>query len=237
VKIVDTIPFSVDSSELFRRLRLEPEGECAAEVLQMAEQAAGVARPKVLYDVAFVEGRSGDEIDIAGVRFRSRVLSANLDKVERVFPYIATCGIELDRLAVDPGDFVGEFCRDTLKAMALEAAMDWIAKHVKTSYALKRMAGMHPGSGDAEVWPIEQQRELFSLFGDVESMIGVRLTDSFLMLPNKSVSGVFYPTEEDFVTCQLCHRTNCPNRQAPFDAHLWEQRCAGAGVGLEGGHP
>ena len=36
--------------------------------------------------------------------------------------------------------------------------------------------------------------------------IGVTLTDTFLMLPNKTVSGIFYPTEVDFVTCQLCHR-------------------------------
>ena len=83
---------------------------------------------------------------------------------------------------------------------------------------------MNPGSGDVDIWPIEQQRELFSLFGDVKALIGVTLTDSFLMIPNKTVSGVFYPTEVDFVTCQLCHRERCPNRRAPFDAHLWDER-------------
>ncbi|MBC8461851.1 MAG: hypothetical protein H8D67_28105 [Deltaproteobacteria bacterium] len=35
---------------------------------------------------------------------------------------------------------------------------------------------------------IEQQKELFSIFGNVEDLIGVKLTDSYLMIPNKSVS-------------------------------------------------
>jgi hypothetical protein len=81
---------------------------------------------------------------------------------------------------------------------------------------------MNPGSGDANVWPIEQQKELFSLFGDVENLIGVRLTDSFLMVPNKSVSGICFPTEINFQSCQLCHRMNCNGRKAPFDRKLWE---------------
>jgi len=81
---------------------------------------------------------------------------------------------------------------------------------------------MNPGSGEVEVWPIEQQRELFSLFGDVRKQIGVELTDSFLMMPNKSVSGIQFPTETDFRTCQVCRRKNCPNRVAPFEQGLWK---------------
>ena len=78
------------------------------------------------------------------------------------------------------------------------------------------------GSGDATVWPIEQQRQLFALLGDVKSAIGVRLTDSCLMVPNKTVSGIRFPTEKDFRACQVCHRKECPNRSAPFDKALWD---------------
>jgi hypothetical protein len=89
-------------------------------------------------------------------------------------------------------------------------------------YGLSKASVMHPGSGDASVWPIEQQRQLFSLLGDVTGLIGVELTDSFLMVPNKSVSGMRFPTEMDFRSCQLCHREKCPSRSAPFDPELWE---------------
>lgn len=81
---------------------------------------------------------------------------------------------------------------------------------------------MAPGSGAANVWPITQQKQLFSVFGDVEKLIGVRLTDRCLMIPIKSVSGIFFPTAGDntFASCQLCPREECIRRRAPFDAEL-----------------
>ena len=39
-------------------------------------------------------------------------------------------------------------------------------------------------------WPIEEQQPLFRLLGDTERAVGVRLTDSMLMVPTKSVSGI-----------------------------------------------
>ena len=86
-------------------------------------------------------------------------------------------------------------------------------------------ATMDPGSGDADVWPIEQQKELFSVFGDVETLIGVRLTDSMLMIPTMSVSGIVFPTETEFASCQVCHRGGCPRRTAPFDEAVWREVC------------
>jgi hypothetical protein len=81
---------------------------------------------------------------------------------------------------------------------------------------------MNPGSGDASVWPIEQQRDLFSMCGDVEKLIGVKLTKSLVLVPDMSVAGIFFPTEIHFESCQLCHRENCFLRRAPFDKELWE---------------
>jgi hypothetical protein len=79
---------------------------------------------------------------------------------------------------------------------------------------------MAPGSGSADIWPITQQKELFSIFGDVESLIGVRLTDTYLMLPIKSVSGVIFQTETTFETCQLCPREACIGRRVEYKPDL-----------------
>ena len=46
------------------------------------------------------------------------------------------------------------------------------------------------------------------------------LTDTFLMVPIKSVSGIFFPTEVSFESCQLCPRENCIGRRAPYDPAL-----------------
>jgi len=53
--------------------------------------------------------------------------------------------------------------------------------------------------------------------------VGIELTESLLMVPQKSVSGVRFANAHDYVNCRLCPRENCPNRRAPRD-----RRCAGA---------
>jgi len=62
---------------------------------------------------------------------------------------------------------------------------------------------------------------------DVQQLIGVTLTNSCVMIPSKSVSGIFYSSEHDFQTCQLGRRENCSHRSAPFDPHMWELKLGG----------
>jgi hypothetical protein len=81
---------------------------------------------------------------------------------------------------------------------------------------------MNPGS--LADWPIGQQVPLFSLLGDTERAVGVRLSSSLLMIPRKSVSGFQFPSEETFASCQLCPRSVCPNRRAPYDNALFEEK-------------
>ena len=77
---------------------------------------------------------------------------------------------------------------------------------------------MAPGS--LEDWPITQQEELFSLFGKRETAIGVRLTEKCVMVPAKSISGILFPAEVKFESCQLCPRERCFRRRAPYDSSL-----------------
>ena len=58
---------------------------------------------------------------------------------------------------------------------------------------------------------------LFALFGDGQTPIGVSLTSSCLMIPAKSISGIYFPTEVPFFSCQLCDRKDCPGRKAVYD--------------------
>jgi predicted transcriptional regulator len=81
---------------------------------------------------------------------------------------------------------------------------------------------MNPGS--LTDWPLREQRALFSLLGDVQATVGVELTNSLLMVPTKSVSGIFFPAEESFASCQLCPREACPNRRAPYDPELYDRK-------------
>ena len=216
------IPFEVDAGSLMKQVHVEPGSDDAREFEALLDGAREIAKPKALYAECFIEARGDGTVTMDGITFTSRTLRKNLDQAERVFPYVATCGRELDQVRLPDGDLLKEFWWDTIKAALLSAARSHLMDHLDRRFRLGRTSTMSPGAGDVDVWPIEQQRELFMLLGDVKGRIGVELTDSFLMIPNKTVSGIRFPTETDFRSCQVCHRENCPGRSAPFDRALWE---------------
>jgi hypothetical protein len=215
------IPLVLDLPALMRRVHLAPDTEDAAAFASLVNRAREVAGPKALYAEAFIAAKGENTVEIDGITFTSRLLRRNLDRVERVFPFVATCGLELDSVELPKGDVLTAFWWDTIKAAVLGAARAHLQAHLIRRFRLGKTATMSPGSGDVDAWPIEQQKELFALLGGVTSHIGVVLTASCLMIPNKTVSGILFPTENDFRTCQVCHREVCPNRTAPFDESLW----------------
>ncbi len=214
MEILDQIPVSLDVAQVMDRLRNQKGLEdCVAELLGRVRQAA---RPKAAYATCYVEAKGPDWVMVDGVQLSSQVLRVNLDAVRRVFPYVATCGTEVDAIPVDPGDVMAGYCLDLIKRMLVAAARVHLEAHVARRFALDQLSRMSPGS--LEDWPITQQRPLFGLLGDVEGAIGVRLTDSFLMVPLKSMSGLMFPTEVKFENCQLCPRPICEGRRAPYQA-------------------
>jgi hypothetical protein len=216
--IVENIPFSFDEEQFRKLTHIDLSGPYAKAITDLLEDALATARPKALYKVCYIDNRTDDTVELERIRFTSRVLSQNLSEVERVFPYIVTCGTELDKCLSTETDILAQYWLDGLKEMALRTAVEHLKNHLAAEYGLKaeKLSTMNPGSGNKNVWPISQQRQLFQLLGDVEGAIGVRLTDSFLMMPNKTVSGIFFPTEVNFVSCQLCTRENCPRRRAEY---------------------
>jgi hypothetical protein len=219
--VLSKIPFELDAPQLMKRAHVVPGSRDAAEFERFVETARAVARPKAGYREAFIDAKRDDTVTIEGITFTSRMLRQNLEPVERVFPYLVTCGRELDEFAPAGGDILEAFWWDLIKAEVLTAATKHLVEHLSRRFLLPKTATMNPGSGDADVWPIEQQRELFALLGDVPKEVGVELTECYLMVPNKTISGIRFATELDFRSCQVCQRPVCPNRAAAFDEALW----------------
>ncbi len=223
MEILTEIPFALDLDSLMREAHVEAGSDDAHELQSLADLARQVGNPKAAHAVSFVEHRDGDTVQIGHVSFTSRTLCRNLKSVQRVFPLVATCGHEMTEAFPRERDMLKEFWWDLIKTRMLRAANEHLSDHLHRRFRLGKTAVMRPGSGDATVWPIQQQRELFALLGDVHTAIGVRLTDSFLMVPNKTTSGILFPTDEDFRSCEVCHREDCPSRHAPFNERLWEE--------------
>ncbi len=219
MEILSDIPFKLDLKSVLDRIKLRRKNQdTETEIEEVIRLVRPVARPKVVYDVCFIDHKEEDSVIITGIRFTSRLLRDNLDRVERVFPYVATCGTEADEIDIPSDNYMKSFYLDQVKEMILEAAVHYLEDHLTERYRLGLISEMEPGS--LEAWPISQQKQLFSIFGDVEGLIGVRLTDRFLMQPLKSQSGIFFPTEVKFESCQLCSRKQCGSRKAPYDLEL-----------------
>lgn len=219
MEVLDSIPVILDPEEVLRRLRIRKLSKGIEETVQeLIEIVRPVAKPKAIYEVSYVDNKDGDSLSIGGVRFTSRVLRVNLDKVGRVFPYVATCGRELDEITVPSSDFMKCYFLDTIKGIVLRSASNYLKDYLKRNYAISQLSSMNPGS--LEDWPITEQRKLFSIFGNIEQLIGVGLTEALYMVPLKSVSGIYFPTRIEFVSCQLCPREVCEGRKAPYDPDL-----------------
>ncbi len=220
--VLDSIAFQPDLASLGRRLRLRDGSQQLSELAGLLEAATAIARPKAMYKLAYIDDKSADSVTVDGVTLRSRVLRVNLDVAHRLFAYVATCGSELQTWSDGLEDMLHRYWADAIKEVALGAATQALNAHLHKCYRLGRTATMAPGS--LADWPIREQRPLFRILGDPEAAIGVQLTDSFLMIPNKTVSGIRFPTEERFESCQLCPREACPGRRAAYEPDLFERK-------------
>lgn len=187
-----------------------------------AESAAGVAQPKAVYIRARAVAGTGDKVWINGIPFASRILSVNLDGVSEVFPFVATCGMELENWAATITDENRQAWLSVIRETALRIILEKLSGHLNTTYHPGETSVMNPGS--LADWPISQQQPLFELIGNVEKRIGVRLLASGMMVPGRTVSGIRFPSGEKFENCMLCPRKDCPIRRCPYNLVLYETK-------------
>ena len=221
---LDRLPFHVEVEPLLKKLHIRPGSGNEREFRRLVELAEEVARPKAIYKLAFIEAKEEAAVVIEGIRFASRVLRVNLDVANRVFAFVGTSGTELEAWADAQEELLARFWADAINQVVLGAAMGSFRAHLVEQFAVPQMMTMNPGS--LADWPIREQRPLFALLGDVKAAIGVELTPSLLMTPTKTVSGIFFPSEETFASCQLCPREDCPNRRAKYDPELFQRKYA-----------
>jgi hypothetical protein len=123
---------------------------------------------------------------------RSRLLARVLTSSREAYVTVITLGAALER-RVD--ELFAE--QSALEALMLEtagwAAIMVLARRLRRRLrTLERRAGrsvthrVAPGYGD---WPVDEQRTLLRVFGDVP--LPVHVTESAWMLPRKSISGIF----------------------------------------------
>jgi hypothetical protein len=217
--VLGDIPIETTFNDVLAKLKIEEQDDVEFAGT-LFEKAKKIARPKVMCRIAAIDAINDDKVTISGITFTSEILSKNLKNIHNVFAYVATCGAEVDEWSHQEKDFVVAFWLDMIKELFLRGAITYFFHHLEHHYDVKKIATMNPGSGNVDTWPITQQKLLFELIGDVTKEISVVLTDTFLMLPTKSSSGIVFPSEKGFVNCAMCGRANCQNRRAAYNPSI-----------------
>ncbi len=120
-----------------------------------------------------------------------KIVSGQLKKMEQVALYAGTIGPEFDRWSrhtFDKVDPLSGYMIDLLGSTMAESLADWLEEKI-AEYARKEghFCSKRYGPGNCG-WNVAEQRKLFEFFP--KSFCGIHLTESALMEPHKSVSGV-----------------------------------------------
>jgi hypothetical protein len=222
VTIIDNISIDIPPEHLYPLLKVVPGSALAGRVDAVLKTAIKIARPKVAYRLSAVEHGDAGVVMLDGAAFQSNVLDVNLRDCRRAFPFVATCGMELEAWSKTIGNTLESFWADTIQLLALGKALEVFKKQIHDRFKTGTTSTMNPGS--LADWPLAEQFKLFGLLGDSAEAIGVGLSQSAIMSPLKSASGIEFESGEKFYNCQLCPRDECPGRQAPYDAHLMAEK-------------
>ena len=155
---------------------------------------------------------------INGVDTHSQLVAEKLSGRSRCFPYIVTCGSALEEWSKKyAGDFLLGFWADEIKKKFLIQGFAAFKEHLQQCYrTVGHLSALNPGSLPS--WPISGQEALFAILGGrefVQQVIGVTYSDTFLMHPSKTMSGICFESEVAYENCQHCPLTDCPGRRAP----------------------
>jgi len=217
--ILQDFEVSYDDRLIYERLRIKPGSSPERQLEALLPVARTLARPKAAFKIIKPENAGEGRVSLDGVVFKSDLLSKHLSEANWAFPYVATCGRELDEWARSLSG-LEQFMANEIMIVTLHQAVRQTENLLRARFELTEVSAMNPGSLPSE-WPIMEQQPLFELMGEYPGQIGVQLLPSLLMNPGKSVSGIYFKTNEKFHSCQLCTKADCPSRKAPFqgDGH------------------
>lgn len=114
----------------------------------------------------------------------------------------------------ESGDFMEAYIIDAIGSLSVERAMDRIHKALETEQAERGLKITNRYSPGYCNWPLKDQRPLFDFVG--ENPTGIVLSESCLMHPIKSVSGVIGIGEKArrrAYGCVICKNTTCIYRR------------------------
>lgn len=191
-----------------------PDEEMLIRIETLKKEIAVRCRPRYLY--TFFEARLAvkNHIGVGNAELHTgAVITPYLLDADQYVLFVATAGQEFEQFQHEvraSGDILLEFLLDALGSAIAEAAVREVCCQVEAHVLSLGYGVSHPYSPGYCGWHVTQQQSLFSLLP--EHPCGVCLSESSLMSPIKSVSGVIAVGEKVLKRkygCELCGKVDC----------------------------
>jgi len=193
--VVDPLPVTVSRPMVLLRLGYRRPAQVPERTARLIDEimkaGSALLRPRAIYGVFDAETRGPDECRVGGaLEARSRSLHERLDGCGRALLFAATIGAEIEawcQRLMQEGQMSRGLLADAFAsgaAIALGLEVETIAARALREEGLAATKRYAPGYGD---WSLDSQGPLFALLD--ASRIGITLTEDFLMIPAKSISG------------------------------------------------
>lgn len=188
--IKDKLNIKIDKDEILRQLHMEQDNECVGEALNLIEAAAKLAEPKGVFREVFIDTYDDNCIIINGTRFESPTLCLKFKKAKRIFVFVVTSGMELYEWSNTIKDMLENYWVNMTNQNIVISAQKMLEKIIIDEFKVDHLNKVSPGL--VKDWSMSEQNKLFDLMEGATESIGVKLTESSLMIPTKSLSGIFY---------------------------------------------
>jgi len=215
---------AIEKQQVLNQIGYDDEGEPSTRIDSLVndyiDNYQDLIAPSYSYTVCDIEWVRENDISLGNAMvLKSNVIARLLSRCKKVAVFALTIGSYLEDLVAHLAEE-----RLVLQATVLDAigsgTAEKLAKQIEEK--IKKFANAEnmvtsrrfsPGYCD---WKVDQQEMVFhALHGDTG---GVRLTDSMLMVPRKSVSGIIgigLPDRdiENYNPCITCKKKECPGRR------------------------
>ena len=184
--IMNNYDLKIRVKDVMRYLRARESDATMRRLLDECSKCVyEVASPKAVYTKVDVKIKN-DTVDFGFIKVKSSNLALNLADCDEAYIVATTLGVGVDRLFEKYNRILqtkAAVCDATASAL-IESFCDYVNSYVVG----ERDAAMRfsPGYGDFD---LKHQREILEYL-DANKKIGITLTDSFMMVPSKSVTAV-----------------------------------------------
>ncbi len=196
IHVIRNFPIEINLRAVKRHIGHKPGTDMGKEVESVFDKAVARARalavPQAMYFIDKIAGHTDDRVELeCGFEVKSRQVSRMLRNCREAVLFAATVGSDAEMEATDlmKSKPTEGMILDAAAGEAADGAVDYVHRSVQKDAHRRKLhltPRFSPGYGD---WPLPAQREIFSCLDPSE--IGLELTEACMMVPRKSVTGIF----------------------------------------------